>query len=418
MSDWAVFVGPSVLRSLVGAAAIGVLAPVGIQAQAQEADAQMEKLEQQIEELQRQLEDLRDQVARQQTPPPSAAPADGGKPRFTLDLSGQIDQGILVADDGQDTNVFFVDNSNSSSRFRMVGEGAVTDDVTAGTNLEVQIQPNASSQVSQNDQNLGSVGFTARKVEFYFDHDRYGKVWVGQGDTASNNTAEVDLSGTSVVGYSSVSDMAGGILFRDQDGVLSDTAIGDVFSNFDGLSRQTRVRYDTPRFYGLQASTSAISDRRWDAALTYAAEIFGAELAAAGAYAYDYPNDSDIVDGSISVLLGDNAGVFEGVSLTFSAGSQLFDESGRDNPVNYYGKLGYQFAPLTIGTTAFSADFGQTNDLAQNGDEAKTFGVQAVQAIDAVSTDLYLGYRHHKLDRDDADFQNVNAVLTGGRVKF
>jgi hypothetical protein len=30
----------------------------------------------------------------------------------------------------------------------------------------------------------------------------------------------------------------------------------------------------------------------------------------------------------------------------------------------------------------------------------------------------YLGYRFHKLDRSGADFENVNAVMTGMRVKF
>lgn len=412
-------VGQVVGRCLPGAIVMAVLVPASTPASAQDSDAKMEELQQQIELLQRQLEDLRGQVEAQRSAPPPAAPVeDASEPAFSVELSGQIDQGMLVTDDGQDTNFFFVDNANSSSRFRIVGEGAIDDEMTYGTNLAVQIQPNASNVVNQIDQTTGSVGFTVRNVEAYLDHERFGRVWIGQGDTASNNTAEVDLSGTSVVGYSSVSDMAGGMLFRGQDGTLSDTQIGDVFSNFDGLSRQTRIRYDTPKFFNFQASAGVISDQRYDAALTYAAEIFGVKLAAAAAWSANTPDSSHIIDGSVSALLGANAGVFEGVSLTFSSGTERFDEDERDNPLNLYGKLGYQFAPFSIGTTAFSVDFGQTQDLAQNGDRAKTFGAQAVQNVDQAATELYLGYRFHELDRDDAAFQDINAVLTGARVKF
>jgi len=35
----------------------------------------------------------------------------------------------------------------------------------------------------------------------------WGKAWLGQGDTASNGTSEVDLSGTDVAAYSSVGDV-------------------------------------------------------------------------------------------------------------------------------------------------------------------------------------------------------------------
>jgi len=48
----------------------------------------------------------------------------------------------------------------------------------------------------------------------------------------------VDLSGTSLVGYSEVSDMSGGILFFDNTTKsLSSLKISSAFSNMDGLSR-------------------------------------------------------------------------------------------------------------------------------------------------------------------------------------
>ena len=75
----------------------------------------------------------------------------------------------------------------------------------------------------------GDVDLNERKIEFYVNHKRFGRLWLGQGDTASNGTSEVDLSGTTVVTYSSIEDMAGGFNFRDDnDNVI--TSIGSAFS--------------------------------------------------------------------------------------------------------------------------------------------------------------------------------------------
>ena len=71
-----------------------------------------------------------------------------------------------------------------------------------------------------------------------------------------------------------------------------------------------------------------------------------------------------------------------------------------------------------IGSTALSVDFGRHNDVAQNGDEADTFGIQLVQNLSDWRTELYLGYRHFSLDRTGKDFEDIHAVLGGGRIKF
>ena len=109
-----------------------------------------------------------------------------------------------------------------------------------------------------------------RYVEAWVDSKRFGKLSLGKGDSASNSTAEVDLSGTDVVQYASIADIAGGLLFRTNDDDLTDISVSDAFSDFDGLSRQNRVRYDTPRFYGFALAGSAISNQRYDGGLTWA----------------------------------------------------------------------------------------------------------------------------------------------------
>jgi predicted porin len=195
--------------------------------------------------------------------------------------------------------VKFVDNENSNTRFRFTGSNDFNERWKVGIVWEVAMESNSSDDTSLNDDGEGvidigsnddttDVNFTERKMEFYVEHKSFGKLSLGQGDTASNSTAEVDLSGTDVVAYSDLADLAGGFTFRDDDdNVILDsdnnlTFIANAFSNFDGLSRRDRIRYDTPNFFGFSGATSYLNGQTYDFALRSAHEweSFG-KLAAA-----------------------------------------------------------------------------------------------------------------------------------------
>ncbi len=326
-------------------------------------------------------------------------------------ISGQINRAILGGDNGNDSDVKFVDNDNSSTRFRFTGSNDFDEVWKVGIVWEVQMESNSSADdgidIGQNG-DVGGASFTERKIEFYVDHKKLGKISLGQGDTASNSTAEVDLSGTDVVNYSSIADMAGGFSFRDNDDNVV-AFIGDVFSNYDGVGRRDRIRYDSPTFAGFFASGSYMNGQTWDVALRSAHEWQGfGKLAAAIGYV---PGDNQRdpykqFDGSISFLHN------SGLNLTFSHGMRDFDGGGRDDAKNYYGKLGYQ-----IGKWALSVDYTYSENVAQDDDEAKSVGAAAVWNVwDSVQ--FYGSYRWHELDRDNVSTDDVNAVMIGGRVKF
>jgi len=388
----------------------------------------IDKLEQQIDELQKELKDVRDQVGEAEDQPATdgrvLGPRDArvlgpremksGKDEVRLTISGQVNRGVLVADDGDDTDVFFVDNDNSSTRIRLLGDAKFNDDISVGSVIEVQFESNSTAEVSQDNQrNVGANSFTERKLEVFVNSETYGRLWLGQGDTASNGTSEVDLSGTAVIGYSGIADFAGGLQFQE-DGVLSGTDIGDTFSNLDGLSRDDRLRYDTPVFKGAKLSTSVIADDRFDVALRYSREILGAhEFEAAIAYA-DVDDDFEIA-GSASILLGD---ILPGANFTFAAGNQDSDDGGRNDASFVYAKAGYLFKPFSIGDTALAIDYYYGDDIDADGDESNSIGLLAVQNIDSIGTELYAGFRNYDLDRDGDDFDDINGVLFGARIKF
>ena len=377
-----------------------------------------------LADLQRQVDLLKLEMERQQVEVKGAAGKHDPEPRgvqsgldqVNLTLSGQVNRGVLITDDGDDTDVFFVDNDNSSTRIKLQGDARLNEDISAGAVVEVQFESNSTADVSQDNQrNVGPNSFTERKLELFFDSETYGRLSVGQGDTASNGTAEQDLSGVGVVGYSAIADLAGGIQFTDGDGNLTGVTIGDTFNNFDGLSRDDRVRYDTPSFHGARLSGSVIADDRWDLAGTYSRKLLGQHAFQAAIGYADVDDGFDQISGSASILLG---GDLAGVNMTVAAGRRDFDEDGRNTGDFIYGKLGYLVDPFSIGSTGLAVDYYYGEDVDADGDESTSVGLFAVQNVDLIGTELYAGFRNYELDREGEDFDDVRAVLVGARIKF
>jgi hypothetical protein len=362
----------------------------------------------------------------------------GGRRDVTLELYGQANRAFLSVDDGHRTTFSNVDNDSSSTRFGLRGRAPIiNNDLTFGANIELEIQSNPSNVVNQFDVKSGgnngsTVTVDERVLEAFIESKTFGKLSFGQGDTASNTTAEQDLSGTAVSsGYSDITTMAGGFRFANNrlangtfpystNNTLS-PRIKDVFNNLDGLSRQDRLRYDTPSFYGLGAAASVTGSagngatNARDAALYYSGKIGPVKLAAATAAAFQH-NSFNIYDGSISALTD------WGPNVTFAAGSTSNNGLNRDPRQYYYVKLGYLADWFQIGKTAFAVDFSEQTDMANNGDYAKMVGGYIVQNFDRQGTELYLAVRNHSLSNTKTnpnnDFDDILAVMTGLRVRF
>jgi len=406
---------------------------------------------------------------------PAAAMASGGN-RVMLSLSGQVDRALLWGDDGHNSNLRNVDNNNSSTRFRIVGEAApFADNTVAGMNLETEIRPNSSATqtLTQNlPQPASAVTFTIRQAEAYLGNPQYGEVRLGFGSTASYLTTEVDLSGTAVASYVQVSDFDGGFAFRQKGAALVPggargalilspanaygPAVGSVFSYFDGLQRDDRIRYDSPVWDGFQFATSLLDGGSFDLAGRFAREYNDFRIASAlglaaatsrahgqpGAYGYagvpagaggislggtnaapGAPTVADVtasgskqLNGSVSVLLK------SGFSVTVAGGLRdphFHDPAGRSlSPSLIFAKLGYQERFLPIGLTAFSFDFAQNDELIFAKDQARAYGIAAVQNIDQFGLELFVAGRYETLNRAFATYRPIKAVMTGGRVRF
>jgi hypothetical protein len=214
--------------------------------------------------------------------------------------------------------------------------------------------------------------------------------------------------------------MAGGMLWFDNSTNSTSTTIGKTFNNFDGLSRSDRLRYDTPSFGGFSLASSYSSGDAFDGALLFNRKFGETKVAAAFAAANpgDLNEGTDVqYSGSASVLLP------MGLNATVAAGMQNLDDSfpgnaNRDNPTNWWGKLGYQTKFYDAAVTSFSIDYGETRDLLADGDKAKSWCFAAVHNLTDWGTEVYLAYRGHSLERNSGDFDDIHTFWAGARVKF
>jgi hypothetical protein len=329
----------------------------------------------------------------------------------------------MWADNGNNDELFHVDNSNSSTRYRLVGSEKVSDWAEVGVVWESEFVSNPSSSVDIGQNDDGISEFRERKLEAWFGNKSAGKLWIGQGDGAANGTSEVDLSGTSVIMYSSVNDTAGGIYFRDS----TDTPVarlGATRSNFDGLSRNDRLRYDSPQFFGATVSASITNGDAWELAGRWAGEFSGlGKIAAALGLVDNGDRGTEFrqLGGSVSWLAPFGLNVtFAGGMREFTGGLRDGDDSinmytkvGYDDSINMYTKVGYKWS-----IHAVAAELGQTNDLDENGDKSRNVGVAYV-ITPWSGVEFYGTIRSYELERDGvSNIEDIGQLMVGTRVKF
>lgn len=334
--------------------------------------------------------------------------SDGG---FSFTLGGQINRAFLFVDDGVESNEFFVDNDNSSTR--LTARGAYSfGDYVIGALVEYEFEFSSSNSVSQLNSDISSSVSNERKFEL-FAETPYGNFAYGQGDAASNGISEIDLSGTALGNYSDVGLIAGSQIFRTAAGGFSGNDVGDFFSNFDGISRIERFRYDTPTFGGgFVASVSFGEDSNSDIALRYT-RTFG-DIRLRGGLAYAQIDEVDRIAGSVSAFHTPT-----GLNVTFASGSDDLDTAGREDPGFNYIKLGYQVEDLVSwGSTSFAVDFCDGSDQAVNGSDSESYSIFAVQKIDRLNTEVYGGFRTFSAETPTESFRDIDAAFVGARYRF
>jgi len=315
-----------------------------------------------------------------------------------VEVSGQVNRLIQGVDNGEESGVVHADNSASGTRWRFAGQGDLDNGMSAGLLYETQLQSNPSSEITAGNLDSDGIGgnvgggdyFSTRHANVWMKGN-FGKVTMGQGSGATDGSAEVDDSGTSVIQYSASSgDLLGSMEYGD-----SGVTVGDVRSNFDGLGRNDNLRYDAAIGNVTLAGSIGNGDKI-EASARYAIENLKIMLGF-----WDQNDSGDGLSGSAisASWVGDS-----GLNLTGSYGTD--DRDG--DPDNIYFKVGFK-----QGDNAFGIDWSETSDLGAG--DAESYSIAWVRSM-MPGIEVYASYRVESLDVSGAD--DIDALTGGARIKF
>jgi predicted porin len=339
-------------------------------------------------------------------------------------LSGQVNRAAVYHNDGQQSDVQFVDNVSSGTRWRMTGSEDIGSGMKVGFNWEWQRSSNpgaSAGPIRSSGTGDSSDSNTFRRAEVWFSGG-WGKVSLGQGDGAGNGTTEVDLSSTWNVAYVGRASFGGGIAWRTSSGAgitatgtvsaSSTSALthGDTFDNFDAFGRYDRIRYDSPALGPVTLSVSAGQADKYEGAVRWSQGLGGGQISAALFYGR--------TGGSIENRYGGSA------AYLFSFGTNIQASYSENEPIlasgatgtkgkNWYVKVGHNW-----GNNSVSVGYGESKDVTV-GFKDKGGNVGYNYNIPKAKVDLYAGLAWNQLDVPGAlDVDDIYTVSVGTKLKF
>ncbi|MDX2290280.1 MAG: porin [Hyphomicrobiaceae bacterium] len=220
-----------------------------------------------------------------------------GNRRVSLEISGQVSQGLLVWDDGSETNVYQVSNSSSSDRLRFDGRSRLSDDLISGMYLEFSFGLPSSAGIDQ-DTDDGNGSLRLRQSLWYLRSRSLGGISVGLAAPATDDLIGYNFGRTTLGGSADTSLVGTNLITRDStiagpDGLNSRSAGNTISLRWRRFLPQldtpigNLVRYDSPVLHGFTASASWGEDDRWDAAVRFARDFGDVRFAIGAGYLED-----------------------------------------------------------------------------------------------------------------------------------
>ncbi|MEC9368723.1 MAG: hypothetical protein VX871_08520 [Pseudomonadota bacterium] len=231
-----------------------------------------------------------------------------GNRKVSVKLSGQVNRALLFWDDGDESDVYSVDNNTTNTRIRLTGDAKFKPGWSAGYYLEWQTVSTSSGSVNQLTPSAGASDFGLRHAVWYIKSDKLGSVWLGQHSMATDNLIYMNVVGTSVSNGGGDLLSGGGFLLT-QPGVTGNARLvgaswGTYYANFDVGNRSDIIRYDSPDIWGCVFSTAWGENDDWDVALRCKKELNSVKILFGIGYIEHTGNEGSVVGDGTSLLTG------------------------------------------------------------------------------------------------------------------
>jgi len=232
-----------------------------------------------------------------------ATTARKGNRKVSLTISGWVNEGLLIWNDGREHNAYVGNSNFNRSRFRFSGDAKISPDWSAGFLLELGVVSGSRldgvNRLADDNVNANA-GVDVRHVAWWLENKQYGRVWVGQTSNATAGLAGINLSQVADHATTGSNNIGGGFQLRTRNGTGgTDTGVlgqqgqfasavtmgglrGPMFSNgaIGSGERYNVIKYVSPTIMGFIFSTAWGEDDMWDIALRYAGEFSGFKIAA------------------------------------------------------------------------------------------------------------------------------------------
>ena len=363
-----------------------------------------------------------------------------GNRKVSLKLSGHVNQAVLWWDNGYESNVYVVDNANSSTRFRLTGSASINSDVSAGYAIELGVYSARSSGMSESYSR--SAVTAVRKSYWWIKSKTLGQLTVGRQDHAAAGVDEVDLGGFFYSGSFNGNNYFNGYGIYDSANVATGVTWGTAAYGYNVGGYQGQVvRYDSPTLAGFKASASWGDDDRWSVALRYANSLGDFRVAAAIGYITDSGqafgagiNDESRWGGAVSVM-HTPTGLW--IDFAYSEADRDYVAGVDTDRSEWAIAAGITQKFFSLGKTTLYGEYWNGENYQDRTtlvhDDASWWGLGVVQHIDAASMALYLGYRHYNANLYGngtatkcngvaagvkCDTQDADTIIAGARITF
>ncbi len=332
----------------------------------------------------------------------------------SLQVYGQVNRALLIWDDGEDSDIFSVDGSESGSRFGFIGSASIKPGWTAGYKIEVNARASEQSKVDQNGDVGDDTNFSLAHSYLWIESEQLGRLTLGKTDAATDAIDDIVLANV----LQGRGTNEGSFLVRGAGGAK----LGDFVNSFTG-GNDDLVRYDSPSIAGFIISASWVDQGdqkadQFDVTLRYSGEFNAFRIAAGIGYSVldaDGSDDRELVAGSASIMH-----VPTGLFVAFGTGEQD-NLTNPDDKSFYHVTSGIEKNFFGYGATTIYGEYGQYDDFQDDatGSDAEVFGFGIVQQIDSAAMDVYAQYRNYNFDDGTAaDLEDFSSILVGSRIKF
>lgn len=345
-------------------------------------------------------------------------------PDLDLRVYGHINMAVMNADTGNGSEQYIVDNDYASSRVGAVISTNLEEiDLEVGAHIEFEYQHNPSNLVTPENRTIKG-SFDERHLNL-FAKGGFGRVSVGQGHGAADNSTEMDLSGTKVASFPDLALVGGALPFVDKSGdATTGPTLFQSIRNQDFDARYDRFRYDSPDLGPVSLAVSQgykndIDITEVSAAYSAAIDGLGRLAAAIGYSTKDVggpAGDAENLGGSVSWLHD------TGINMT-AVYSNIENDAGRDSDFTMF-KVGYKTGKHSYTLhRAEGKDFNPTYvdsadaDVKVTGSDVEVYGLAYVYKP-IKRLDVFAAFNNFSLESDVGSYDDVNIAMVGSRFRF